>query len=70
MPRALIAEDEPLLRAQLKARLADAWPELDIIGDAETGEQALVLIEELKPDAERTHLLLGDMYRQRKRRKV
>ena len=50
MPRALIAEDEPLLRAQLKARLADAWPELDIIGDAETGEQALVLIEELKPD--------------------
>ena len=34
MPRALIAEDEPLLRAQLKARLADAWPELDIIGEA------------------------------------
>ena len=29
MPTALIAEDEPMLRAQLKARLAEAWPELD-----------------------------------------
>ncbi len=50
MPRALIAEDEPLLRAQLKARLADAWPELDVIAEAENGEQALELIEEQKPD--------------------
>ena len=50
MPRALIAEDEPLLRAQLKARLVDAWPDLDLIGEAETGEQALALIAELKPD--------------------
>ncbi|HEY3178883.1 MAG TPA: LytTR family DNA-binding domain-containing protein [Casimicrobiaceae bacterium] len=50
MPRALIAEDEPLLRAQLKARLAETWPELDLIGEAETGEQALALINELKPD--------------------
>ena len=49
-PRALIAEDEPLLRAQLKARLADAWPELDIAAEAETGAQALALIEKLKPD--------------------
>jgi YesN/AraC family two-component response regulator len=50
VPRALIAEDEPLLRAQLKARLADAWPELDVIGEAENGEQALALIEEQTPD--------------------
>ena len=50
MPRALIAEDEPLLRAQLKARLADAWPELDVIAEAENGEQALALIEDHKPD--------------------
>jgi len=50
VPRALIAEDEPLLRAQLKARLVDAWPDLDLIGEAETGEQALALIAELKPD--------------------
>ena len=50
MPRALIAEDEPLLRAQLKARLADAWPELDVIAEAENGEQALALIENHGPD--------------------
>src|SRR5438067_5658218 len=35
MPRAVIAEDEPLLRAQLRARLVDAWPELDVVGEAE-----------------------------------
>ena len=47
--RALIAEDEPMLRAQLKGRLRDAWPELDVAGEAENGTQALALIEELKP---------------------
>ena len=50
MTCALIAEDEPLLRAQLKARLGDAWPELDIAGEAESGAQTLALIEERKPD--------------------
>ena len=50
MPTALIAEDEPLLRAQLRSRLADAWPELTIVGEAENGEQALMLIDEHKPD--------------------
>jgi DNA-binding LytR/AlgR family response regulator len=41
MPRALIAEDEPLLRAQLRARLAEAWPELAIATEAENGQQAV-----------------------------
>ena len=49
-PTALIAEDEPLLRAQLKARLAEAWPELAIVGEAENGEDALAAIVERKPD--------------------
>ena len=49
-PTALIAEDEPLLRAQLKARLAEAWPELSIVGEVENGEQALAAIVERKPD--------------------
>ena len=48
--RALIAEDEPLLRAQLKARLCEAWPELDIAGEAENGAEALAMIEALHPD--------------------
>ena len=50
VPTALIAEDEPMLRAQLKARLADAWPELTIVAEAENGRQALELIEETRPD--------------------
>jgi len=49
-PTALIAEDEPLLRAQLKARLAEAWPELAIVGEAENGEDALATIVERRPD--------------------
>ncbi len=48
--RAVIAEDEPMLRAQLKARLADAWPELAIVAEAENGEQALAAIVEHRPD--------------------
>jgi DNA-binding LytR/AlgR family response regulator len=48
--RALIAEDEPLLRAQLKARLTEAWPELTEILEAENGEQALALVHDRGPD--------------------
>ena len=50
MTTALIAEDEPLLLAQLKARLAEAWPELDIIAEAGNGEEALRQAEEMRPD--------------------
>jgi DNA-binding LytR/AlgR family response regulator len=50
VPSALIAEDESLLRAQLIARLAEAWPELEIVGEAENGEGAVAMIEEAKPD--------------------
>ena len=50
MPTAVIAEDEPMLRAQLKARLAEAWPELAIVGEAGNGEQALACVDEHGPD--------------------
>src|SRR5579864_676350 len=50
MPTALIAEDEPMLRAQLKGRLREAWPELRDIVEAENGDQALSLIDECRPD--------------------
>lgn len=49
-PTALIAEDEPMLRAQLRTRLTQAWPELAIVAEAENGEQALALWRELEPD--------------------
>jgi DNA-binding LytR/AlgR family response regulator len=50
MPTALIAEDESMLRAQLKARLAEAWPELEIIAEAANGDEALRYAEEMRPD--------------------
>jgi len=50
MPTALIAEDEPMMRAQLKGRLAQAWPDLEIVAEAENGEEALALVDEKKPD--------------------
>ena len=50
MSSALIAEDEPLLRAQLRARLCEAWPELVEIIEAENGEQALALVQERAPE--------------------
>ena len=50
MPTALIAEDEDLLRAMLKTRLAEAWPELDIVAEAANGEEALALVATTRPD--------------------
>src|SRR5438067_1275375 len=47
---ALIAEDEPLLRKQLKVRLAQAWPELVIVAEAENGAEAVALASELMPE--------------------
>src|SRR5512142_751128 len=49
-PTALIAEDEPMLRAQLRSRLTQAWPELAVVAEAENGEQALALQRKLQPD--------------------
>jgi DNA-binding LytR/AlgR family response regulator len=50
MPTALIAEDEPMLRAQLKSRLAEAWPELAIIAEAANGADALAMVDAHRPD--------------------
>lgn len=49
---ALIADDEPLLRAQLKARLAQLWPELRILHEAENGRQVVEFfdLEDAIPD--------------------
>ena len=49
-PTALIAEDEPMLRAMLKARLAEAWPELVIVAEAANGAEALSLFSAHRPD--------------------
>ena len=46
---AIIAEDEPILRAQLKTKLAKLWPELKILADVGDGEAALEAIAEHRP---------------------
>jgi DNA-binding LytR/AlgR family response regulator len=48
--RALIAEDEAHVAADLRARLSALWPELEIIGIAGNGPEALERIETEKPD--------------------
>ena len=50
MPTALIAEDEPMLRAQLKSRLAEARPELAIIAEVANGADALAMVDAHQPD--------------------
>jgi len=50
MPTAIIAEDEPILREQLEAKLARLWPELEIVASVEDGEAALEALEARAPD--------------------
>ncbi len=47
---ALIAEDEPLLAANLQAELARLWPELNIVASVGNGEAALQQGMALQPD--------------------
>jgi len=48
-PTALIADDEPLLRAGLKAALAEAWPQLSIVAEAANGQDAVHAVREHRP---------------------
>ena len=53
--RVVIADDHPITRAGIK-RFLDRAQDIDVIGEASTGEQALELVEQLSPD-----VLLLDM---------
>jgi DNA-binding LytR/AlgR family response regulator len=46
---AVIAEDEPVLRAQLEELLGEVWPELEVLGCAEDGLQAALALERHNP---------------------
>lgn len=48
-PTALIAEDEPLLAAHLRAELARCWPALRIVAQVGDGDSALAQALALKP---------------------
>src|SRR6201999_161993 len=47
--RAVIADDEPLLRAQLRARLARLWPDLEIVHEMENGRDIDQVLEAHSP---------------------
>jgi len=47
---AVIADDEPLLRAQLRTRLARLWPELAIVHEMENGRDILQVLDEHDAD--------------------
>jgi DNA-binding LytR/AlgR family response regulator len=48
--RALIAEDEDLPRAELRRMLQAAWPELQIVAEAEHGPAAVEALDAAQPD--------------------
>ena len=50
MPKAIVAEDESLLRAELISLLARAWPELEIAAECEDGAAALDAIDVHRPE--------------------
>lgn len=47
---AVIADDERLMRDQLRARLGEVWPELRIVAEARHGAEAVQLVGEHRPD--------------------
>lgn len=47
--RIVLADDQPLIRSGLRVLIAD-HPDLDVVGEAGTGAQAVQLVRELRPD--------------------
>lgn len=50
MPTAVIADDERLMREQLRARLLEVWPELQILAEARNGQEAVEAVMQHRPD--------------------
>ncbi len=48
--RAVLADDERLMREQLRARLAEVWPALQLVAEAKNGLEAVALVAEHRPD--------------------
>lgn len=50
MLRAILADDEPLARERLRALLQDAEADVEIVGEASSGKEAVTLVHDLRPD--------------------
>jgi DNA-binding LytR/AlgR family response regulator len=46
---AILADDEELVRDLLKARLAQVWPELEIVAQASDGQEAIEMVAQFAP---------------------
>jgi len=49
-PTAVIAEDEPLLREEIRSTLTELWPELTICAEAADGLQAIEALDNFQPN--------------------
>jgi DNA-binding LytR/AlgR family response regulator len=49
-PRAVIADDERLMRDQLRSRLRQVWPELEVVAEAKNGLEAVAAVSQHRPD--------------------
>src|SRR5215467_13368677 len=49
-PTAVVVDDERLMREQVVGRLKEAWPELEIVGEAGNGSEAVAMVHSLEPD--------------------
>ncbi|TDB79542.1 response regulator transcription factor [Actinomadura sp. KC216] len=58
--RIVLADDQPLIRAGLRVLVADT-PDLEIIGEAGTGAEAVRLVEEVRPDVVVMDIRMPDM---------
>lgn len=58
--RVLLADDQSMIRAGFKL-LIDNQPDLDVIGEAQTGAEAVELVKELSPDVVLMDVQMPDM---------
>lgn len=49
-PRAVIADDERLMRDQLRSRLQQVWPALEVVAEAKNGLEAVAAVSQHRPD--------------------
>ncbi|TDC55739.1 response regulator transcription factor [Actinomadura sp. KC345] len=58
--RIVLADDQPLIRAGLRVLVADT-PDLEIVGEAGTGAEAVRLVEDVQPDVVVMDIRMPDM---------
>lgn len=58
--RVVLVDDQPLVRAGLRVLIADT-PDLDVVGEAGTGAQAVAAVRQLRPDVVLMDIRMPDM---------